>query len=629
MNLVAINDLQPASIKLSQLVFDLEHNSRQGLDEPAMQELVKSIEANGLITPLTVRPTKISGTYLVIDGHRRLEALNRLYGEKAEATHVPVLVRTADDADARALSLAANIVRLPLHPADQYQAFAAMLDEGMDKEQIASRFNLAGKDVERVLALGRVIPAALNHYRAGKIDADTIKLFSGCSEERQLAVWKKAYEDDSLTRWQVQRLLTDDTISGNTPVARLVTEERYEAAGGRIERSLFNEATRWLDTELALTLAKQCMGEVREQLEAEGWAFVKVEGDMPKQWRNWGREYATRQLTPEQQARHDEITKRIEEIDEIDADQLTEAEDEALTEERDRIVDEQDEIERSAPYAYSPEQKAGSGVVLMEDYSVVMGVIWLEKVKEPEPGAKPEKPEVKGWSQALIDEINSHGTVAAQLAIMREPDLADCMLLAGMYQDTVHDVVPRVMALNSADRFSDVQINAGSEIQKALKGFGLKGAKFWSLVDQLMDYAPTERDKLRAVLVARAICKRRDKDLEETFEHLQTLDLTATWKPDKGFFERLNVAQLSEVHKELTGFGLVDPTTKKSAVEIVSKKAEAAGWVPKWLRKGLKAGAEVKLPPPKKPKKAAKGDVITTIVGEDGKTASVKRKKAA
>lgn len=620
--------MKSAIVALSQLTFDTAHNSRQLLDEQAQQELTRSIEANGLITPLTVRATG-SGSYAVIDGHRRLEALNRLYGEKADDHVVPVLVRDADDKDAVVLSLAANIVRLPLHPADQYQAFAKMLDEGMEREEIAARFNLSLKDVERVLALGRVIPAALDLYRQGRIDADTVKLFASCSEERQLAVWNKAYENDQLTRWQVHRLLSDDTIMGNSTIARIVGEEAYEAAGGRIERSLFNDDTRWLDTELAKTMADTAFTARIEELKTEGWAFVQRDEDMPKQWRSWGREYAEADFAPEDWEELKAIDARLDALSELDQDEWTE-EQEAEYEE---LENRQGEIRQERViHRFTPEQKAATGVVICEDYTLVYGVRKPEKVQLPEPGAEPEpkKPEVKPWSQALIDEVESYGTVAAQLAIMREPNVADCMLLAGMYQDTVHDPAVRVMALNSADRFCDTQINAGAEIQKELKSFKIKGAKFWSVFEQIRHLSLPDRERLRAVLVARAMKKRRGSELEEVFANLTTADVMATWKPEKEFFERLNTKQLEEIYKELTGYGFNDPTTKASAVAMVATKAAAANWLPKVLRKGASAVDQVKAEhaeaKSQKKAKTKRDPKAVTKVGEDGKT---ERKKAA
>jgi hypothetical protein len=289
----------------------------------------------------------------------------------------------------------------------------------------------------------------------------------------------------------------------------------------------------------------------------------------------------------------DEIDARLEEMQGI-ADWTDELEDE-----HGKLEERHDELSETCVKAFTPEQKARAGAVLMEDYAITCGFIWpvAEKTEVADEGET--LPDVKPWSQALVDDVDSYGTVAAQLAIMREPVVADAMMLAGMYQDTQHHTNVRVMALHSADRFCNAEINADIEIDRALKSFDIKGAEFWSVFEQIRAMPLPDRELLRAALVARALKKRRGPELEALLGKLSTCDLAATWMPGREFFERLNVTQLSGVHEELTGYRLADPTTKKSAVQTVLEKAEAAGWVPKWLRAGLKVA------PAKKRKKAA------------------------
>lgn len=587
---------QSAIVALSQLHFDMKHNSRDGQDEPALQELVKSIDAIGLITPLTVR--KSSGNlYLVIDGHRRLEALRRLYGQNAEEYHVPVLVREVDNADAVVLSLAANIVRLPLHPADQYKAFAKMLDEGLEREEIARRFNLDLKAVERVLALGKVIPAALSLYRDGQIDAETIKLFASCSQERQAEVWTKAYQNDQLSKWQVRQLLSDNTILGSSRIAELATEAAYEAAGGRIERSLFDNETRWLDPQLATELADKAFAAQIEKIKADGWAFVQREEDMPPQWLSWQRLRPEESYAKEDREALESAQAEIDLLGDKDEDDWSEEDHERWDQLEAKISEIRDS---KVILLYTDEQKARSGVVICKDYVLRYGVIKPEKVKLPEAGETPAKPEKKSWPQTVIDDIESIGTVAAQLAILREPDMADCMLLAAMYQDTIREPVARLVAINSADKFHDVNRNADKSIQNAIKSAGLKGSKFWSVVEQIQKLDAKARATLRAALVARALKKCRGDILKDTLEQLETVNVLEVWKPDARFFERLNTQQLIEIAKEL-GHPLKPEIKKQDAVKMVATWAAAANWLPKVLSRQN----PVRQPAKQKPKKKA------------------------
>lgn len=618
------------TIKLAQILPDPETNSRHhSASETGLKELADNIQAIGLILPLAVRPIG-DGLYRILDGHRRHQALTMIHSGKLEETDVPVLVRDADNADARVLSLAANIMRLPLHPADQYEAFAAMLDEGIDRQAIATRFALPLKDVDQRLALGRVTRPFLTAYRQDQLTVETIMDLSALSTSRQWEVLKLIDEQGGLDSrgvdWKIRNLINDKSLWSHTPVAKFVGLNVYEQAGGRTEYSLFDDKVRLIDTDLLYKLAEDMVPGWIEAMKADGWMFAMREQDMPKKWDRWERHYSGPVFTEEQTVRLAVLDQRLDELHDIDADEWTDE----LEDEQDKITEEQHDIRHDAPMSFTAEEKSESVAVLHDDWRVTYGYIWPKAQAAPEEGAKPAAPEVKGWSQKLVDDIESHGTVAAQLAVMREKTLADDMLLAGLYQDTIAANVTRVLALNCTDRFADTEINAGRDITSALKGFGLKGHGFWSLVDQISKLTPDARDELRAVLVARILKKRRGKDLDEMFEHTATSNVLASFKPEKEFFERLTTAQLEEIHKELTGKGFNTPATKQSAVAMVVTQASARNWLPKSLRKGMtplekaKLDHDVESAAKKKPSK--KGVPVTTVVGEDGKT---EKKRAA
>ena len=104
-----------------------------------IDELAASIEAHGLLQNLQVRKGK-DGKFEVVAGgtppRRAQVARQEKRLPKADAIPCHVL----DDEDAAEISLAENVVRLPMHPADQYEAFKAMADAGRGPEEIAGRF---------------------------------------------------------------------------------------------------------------------------------------------------------------------------------------------------------------------------------------------------------------------------------------------------------------------------------------------------------------------------------------------------------------------------------------------------------------------------------------------------------
>ncbi|MDD3400113.1 MAG: ParB N-terminal domain-containing protein [Eubacteriales bacterium] len=67
-------------------------------DDDEMNALIESIQENGILSPLIVRPIENTNEYEVISGHRRLHA-----AEKAGITEVPALIYALDRDSAAAL----------------------------------------------------------------------------------------------------------------------------------------------------------------------------------------------------------------------------------------------------------------------------------------------------------------------------------------------------------------------------------------------------------------------------------------------------------------------------------------------------------------------------------------------
>lgn len=95
---------------------------RRAFDEQGLEELAESIEENGVIQPLVVRPAGES--YTLIAGERRLRAAKRVGLED-----VPAVVRDVDGAEAYALALVENVQREDLNPVEEAEAYGRLLDE--------------------------------------------------------------------------------------------------------------------------------------------------------------------------------------------------------------------------------------------------------------------------------------------------------------------------------------------------------------------------------------------------------------------------------------------------------------------------------------------------------------------
>ena len=86
-------------------IYPFENHPFKVVDDEKMDELVESIKANGILTPVLVRPDD-EGTYEMISGHRRLHAAKR-----AGLLRIPAIVKEMTNDDAVIAMVDANVQR--------------------------------------------------------------------------------------------------------------------------------------------------------------------------------------------------------------------------------------------------------------------------------------------------------------------------------------------------------------------------------------------------------------------------------------------------------------------------------------------------------------------------------------
>jgi ParB family chromosome partitioning protein len=161
MNTVTISETQaleaavPAQamllVALAKLRFS-KRNVRKTGGTPVV-ELAASIERVGLLQILTVIACADGEHHEVVAGGRRLAALKLLAKQKRLPKDYPVPCLLVADASARTASLTENVQREPMHSADQFEAFAALVAEGRSIEDIAADFGVTPLVVQRRLKL--------------------------------------------------------------------------------------------------------------------------------------------------------------------------------------------------------------------------------------------------------------------------------------------------------------------------------------------------------------------------------------------------------------------------------------------------------------------------------------------
>jgi ParB family chromosome partitioning protein len=262
-------------------------NARLSDRDSDIKEFAGSIDGHGLIHPLLVK--QIDGEYFVADGNRRLAALNHLASVGAIDAHLQVKCELdTSDSDAGELSLAANIMRKDLHPADMYVAFKELSQRNEDELQIANRFGVEPGRVRKFLALGSIAPVILDAWRKDELGRDPIPVIRaftmGQTQEDQVRVFHELKQADSLNSYQVGKAFGagDQETQKNLRICGI---EAYQAAGGTITVDLFGEKHAVSDPQLAQILAHHSLIDRKDGLTAEGWSWAELASDLPYSWR--------------------------------------------------------------------------------------------------------------------------------------------------------------------------------------------------------------------------------------------------------------------------------------------------------------------------------------------------------
>lgn len=453
---VPLNRLHPAP-----------ENVRRTGAEAGLDELAASIAAHGLLQNLNVRrevgprgaPT---GRYFVVAGGRRLAALRWLAeaGRIGRTARIPC--RVVEDADATEASLAENVVRIAMHPADQFEAFARLHAEGQEVERIAERFGVPALTVRQRLRLAAVAPSIMDAYRAGSLTLEAVTAFAVTDDhEAQERVWRQTVSHAH--PGTIRRLLTEGRVPLTDRRVRLVGLAAYEAAGGAVDRDLFDaeEGGGWIaDPGLLDRLTEVRLAGAAEAVRAEGWRWVEVARDFAhdRLWRMRRLRPEPVPVTEEDEARREALA---EEYDAIVAEHGDSPEGEAA----DRL--EAIEAELAALEAgetrWTAEALAVAGAVVSldpwgEGIRVERGFVRDEDEVPDEPAADDEADEpgedeagedggasepaedgpCPSLSNALRGELLAHRTAILRATLTERPDLALRVMVHAVALAVVH-----------------------------------------------------------------------------------------------------------------------------------------------------------------------------------------------
>ncbi|MAT94144.1 MAG: hypothetical protein CME59_16305 [Halioglobus sp.] len=612
-------------IPLSQLTVSKRNVRKTAPDREAHKRLMASIVSQGVLQNLVVVPEG-RNTFGVVAGGRRLRALKELAKNNTLPADYAVACQVKDkDADITEISLAENVGQEAMHPADQFEAFADLVGQGVPVEDIAARFGVTRRVVEKRLSLGRVAPALLDAYREGGLTLECLMAFTVSDDhERQLACYREL--SGRLWPHAVKSWLLGEAVDARRGIGAFVGKAAYLKAGGAGAGDLFEDTFYLCDSALVCELAQTKLARAAKKLaKAEsGWLWVEPAMD---------RHQATeglRQLHAEHVGVPVELAQEIEALDQQIAawgdlyydDELAEGfEDEdsfyaaieaahakagALEERRDDYLQ------------FTPEQMGYSGCIVTFDNDGKLDVLkgWARKADLPRQtgnedtgnagagGDAPEKGRA-GLSQALVNDLGQYRQQATKATLLGKPAVALDVLHYSLCVQVLSDSVWEGKTLLDAN-FTVV----ASESSRGDTG---AGRAFDALADRSglsLDWLCLEdaaarftafialpkkaRDKLVAFAVAQILrIGVRGQPEQDTLVELLSVDFPGYWRPDAdNYFGRLTKPQLLEQfgpvlgqpwrdwHEDAKKSAIVDSLDERFGEQPAAKDDPRATWLP-------------------------------------------------
>ncbi len=590
-------------------------NVRKTGADTGLAELSASIAAHGLLQSLVVRKDR-KGKYAVVAGRRRLMALASLAEAGTIASDAPIPCQIiAGDVNATEISLAENSVREQMHPADEFDAFLALIESGTHPADIAARFGVTENVVQQRLKLARVSSVIINAYRSGKIALAQVMAFAVTDDHgAQERVW------DELGDWQIEDpdtirdALTADEITASNRHVKFVTLKSYEKAGGAVRRDLFaqdDDGVFIQDVVLLESLVAKKLEKTAAAVRKEGWKWVEVRGSFDySEWSKCERRYPQAPPLPAtEQAELDALSKEYDELNEAEWDDESGEENPRL----DEITRRMEELE-SGEKTWQPDTLAIAGAVVSIGHDgkaeINYGYVKPEdapkkntKEKAAATGEDATAADAEGFalSAALTESLTAQRTAAISAALTGNSGVA----LAAV----VHSMTLQLF-YNGHSRDTSLQITASEPVLRDVEG---------STPGEALDRANTQwgeclpgnphdlwtwcleqsQDILLDLLACCAACtvnavqSKSDRADDERFLHADRLaaalrlDMTAWFRPTAAnYFSRIGKTGILAALQE--GKGATAPAwhkAKKSELAAIAERELAGtGWLPAPLR---------------------------------------------
>lgn len=167
-------------------------NPRSYFEPLAMQELIDSIKEQGLIQPITVRPSGPSGRYYLVSGERRYRAC-----QAAGLDEIPAIIRLLSDDAAFEMATTENTVREDMSVPEEAKAARRVLSaRNGDREEAAKKLGWSIGKLNSRLALLHATEPVLTALTERQIKIGHAELLASLNEKMQEGTLKAVLQNN-------------------------------------------------------------------------------------------------------------------------------------------------------------------------------------------------------------------------------------------------------------------------------------------------------------------------------------------------------------------------------------------------------------------------------------------------
>jgi len=194
LTMVALDDLAPNA-----------HQPRRRFDAPGLDSLAQSIRANGVLSPIVIRPVTGRATkFEIVAGERRWRAA-RLAGLR----ELPAIVRDVRDGASVELALLENLQREDLNAIEEASGYRQLIDEhGLTQEILSERLGKGRPTIANALRLLSLPDSVQAMLRDGKLSAGHGRALAAMPADLAEAFARRAVLQGLSVR-EIERLAAD------------------------------------------------------------------------------------------------------------------------------------------------------------------------------------------------------------------------------------------------------------------------------------------------------------------------------------------------------------------------------------------------------------------------------------